>query len=305
VRIEDFAATRVGDSAVTSTALENSFGVSGDLVPGLAAEELSWQLPIDHFSFSGLQMLEICPRQWQQRYILGRKEPPAQALVLGQATHGGIEFGLDVKLLTEAEPVLEDVVTYFHDAVWPTVLDRHGGPEEIIWDDKPDEVRAKGELMVSAYHPVIGRLEPEKIEHEFTIDIGAQVPVSGWIDLVQKNGRPTIDFKTSARKLTEVKPGWRLQGRVYQLVVPRPVDFHVITKAKFPQVFTGLDSEGLVESFDEAKVYEMKRRIQQALADANRYYATYGPDEDWPARGIVHDWRCSWCAYQAGCPAWP
>jgi hypothetical protein len=306
MKIEDFAGSGVGQLAVTGSALADMR--SGDPVPRWPAEkEEGWILPLDHFSASSLQMFEICPRQWQQRYILGKIEPPAQAKLLGQVTHGGIEFGLDTKLTTQDEPELDLIITYYHDAVWPSAIEMAGGYNEIVWDPgtKPDDVRDKGAQMITTYHPTIARLEPEAVEHFFQIDTGAQVPVTGWIDLVQKDGRPSVDFKTSNRKLTEVKPGWRVQGRVYQLAIPRPVDFHVITKAKWPQVFTGLDSEGLVEDYSELKTQDMKRRIRQALDDANRYYATYGPDEDWPARGIVHDWRCAWCGYQAGCPAWP
>lgn len=300
MRIEDFA-TPVGNPAVTGSAdSEQSF--LSDPVPGLA----EFQLPIEHFSASSLNMLEICPRQWQQRYIHGRKEPPGQSLVLGSAYHGGVEFGLDVKLVTEADPDLDDMVVYFHDAVWPETLDRFGGESEVIWDDKPETVRAKGAELVTVYHPRIAYLEPEAVEHEFLIDIEAPVPIKGYIDLVQQHGRPSIDFKTSAKRRPTLKPDWRMQARVYQLAVPRAVDFHQITTAKTPEIITGLETDEMVEDYSELIAYQTKRRIKQALAEANHYYVTFGPDDDWPMRGIHHDWRCSpkWCAYRKDCPVW-
>jgi len=298
VRIEDF---QQGQGLSVVSASGALYAPAADTA---LLGELPWVLPLEHFSFSSLQMLELCPRQWKQRYILGIKEPPAQALVLGRATHGGIEFGLDTKMVTQTDPALDLVLSYYHDAVWPQLVDEMGGSGEILWDDKPDLVRDKGAQMVTAYHPHISRLEPEAVEYGFSLDVGAPIPVKGWIDLVQRNGRPSIDFKTAKARRSDVKPEWRVQARIYQLAVPRPVDFHVITKTVEPAVVTGLDAEGLLVPHSELIDQETKRRLRQALDDANRYYATYGPDEEWPARGIHHDWRCSWCAYQKDCPAW-
>jgi hypothetical protein len=265
-----------------------------------------WLLPIDHFSASSLNMLEICPRQWQQRYILGRKEPPGQSLVLGSVTHGGIEFGLDEKLLTETEPKLDDMLVYYHDNVWRTTLDRYGGESEVIWDDKPEQVRKKGAELVTAYYPRIETLEPEAVEHEFRLDVGLQVPIHGYIDLIQKSGRPTIDWKTSSKRRPSLKPDWRVQARVYQLVVPRAVDFHQITTAKTPEVITGLETDEMVERYSAKLALQTITRLAEALTEANRFYATYGPEDPWPMRGIHHDWRCSpkWCAYRKDCPIW-
>jgi hypothetical protein len=83
-----------------------------------------------------------------------------------------------------------------------------------------------------------------------------------------------------------------------------PVDFHVITKAKHPAVVTGLEETGLVEPYREQQADQMRRRLGQALWAANYYYATYGPDETWPTRGIHHEWRCKWCAFRPDCPEW-
>lgn len=313
MRIEDFGAARTEGIPGPE---HFSDGPEGLVHPAHQLDQLvktdspipieGWVLPIDHFSASSLNMLEICPRQWQQRYILGRKEPPGQSLVLGSLTHSGIEFGLDVKMVTEADPDLEDMVTYYQDAVWPQTLDRYGGESEVVWDDKPETIRAKGVELVSLYHPRISVLQPEAVEHEFRIEIGAQVPITGYIDLVQQNGRPSIDFKTSSRRRPSLKPDWRMQARVYQLVIPRPVDFHQITTGKTPEVITGLETDEMVELYSELIAIQTKRRIVEALNEANRFYQEFGPDEDWPMRGVHHDWRCSpkWCAYRKDCPAW-
>jgi hypothetical protein len=310
--------------AVTGAALPE-----GEPVPGEAAEDpeglvhpqaqpkqlvtlpgepfsLDWVLPIEHFSASQLYMFETCPRQWQQRYILGRKEPPGQALVLGSVTHGGIEHGLDIKMLTGDDPKLDDVLALYHDMVWPGAMDRYGGENEVIWDSKPEVIRAKGAELVTLYHPRISLLEPESIEHEFLIDIGLPVPIKGFIDLVQANGRPTIDFKTSGQKRSDLKPDWLIQGRIYQLVVPRTIDIHQITTQASPQLVTPLENDLMSRPYSERLAEETKKRIRYALAEANHLYSTLGPDEDWPMRGVYSGWKCDpkWCGYRKDCPAW-
>jgi PD-(D/E)XK nuclease superfamily len=319
MRIEEFSrpgpATETTDSGVRPDAgpTESSPGLdSGASKPAGAAVTIptqkaaapAWVLPLEHFSYTGLQMLEICPEQWRNRYVLGRKEPPAQALLLGKVTHGGVEYGLAHKALTEQDPDLDSMLAYYHDLVWPDTLEAYGGKGEVIWDDNPEEVRGQGERMVKAYHPTISRLEPETVEEEFTLDLGLPIPVKGWIDLTQKHGRPSVDLKTSQSRRSELRPDWRVQARVYQLAAPVAVDFHVITKSKLPAVVTGLEETGLVEPYREKQAEQMRRRLGQALWAANYYYATYGPDETWPTRGIHHDWRCKWCAFRPDCPEW-
>lgn len=304
MRIEDFV-DRPPDLAGLAEEGAGGLGLTAAAQRPSPLDE-PWLLPIEHFSASSLHMLEVCPRQWQQRYLLGRKEPPGQSLVLGSVTHGGIEFGLTQKLLTQEDPDLGLTVTFYHDNVWPGVLDRYGGEGEVIWDDKPDTVRAKGAELVSAYHPRISILEPEAVEYEFLLDLGMPVPLNGFIDLVQGDGRPSIDFKTSAKRVSEPKPQWMMQGRIYQLAVPRPLDFHVITSKGTPQIVTGLEADEMIIPYSELLAVQTKRRVAEALAEANHFYNLYGPDDDWPMRGIHHDWRCSpkWCAFRKDCPVW-
>lgn len=321
MRIEDFK-VRPGGEASTTAEVAGGFqaglGTSGtdstrpgpldpySILRSLTSVIEPWVLPIDHWSATQQNMFEICPEQYRNRYILGRKEAPGQALVLGQVAHGGIEFGLDVKMVTQNEPELGVMIEYYHDAVWPQMLERHGGEDEIVWDDKPEQVRKKGVELVTVYHPRIVTCEPEAIEHEFRLDLDLPVPVVGFIDVVQQGNRPLIDLKTSSKKRPAMKPDWRVQGRLYKLAIPRTFSIHQITTGSNPEVITPLENEEMTEPYSELIAHETRVQITQALAEANRLYSLHGPDEPWPTRGIYHDWRCSpkWCAYRADCPAW-
>jgi hypothetical protein len=48
-------------------------------------------LPVDHLSATQISMLNSCPEQYRQRYVLGKKERPGAALIVGGAFHEAIE----------------------------------------------------------------------------------------------------------------------------------------------------------------------------------------------------------------------
>lgn len=265
-----------------------------------------WVLPIEHWSASSLNMLSVCPRQWQARYVHGRKEAPGAARILGSANHEAVQWNCEAKMMNGEDAPLEELVEFFNDEAYPKQLERVGGAGEVQWDygEDADQQRELGVKMVSAYHlNVAPRVEPREVEARIDVDVpGVPVPVIGYVDIVQQGLRPIIDLKTSKQKRTELKPEWRLQGRIYQLAYMRPVDWQVITKAKWPTTWTGLDAPGLLQEVEHAGI--TRTMIRQLSDLANHYMTVYGPDTDWPATGITHDWRCNWCAYKSDCPAW-
>lgn len=263
-----------------------------------------WVLPIEHWSASSLNMLAICPRQWQARYVWGRKEAPGAARMLGRAFHSAAEFNFSQKITSGEDRPVAEVVEFFNDKAWPHALADAGGSEEVVWNDSPEEQRALGALMVDAYRTNVSpRVEPAAVEKHFEVVVAdVPVPVVGYIDVVQREQRPIIDLKSSKSKRTTLRPEWRLQGRIYQLAELVPVDWHVVTKAKLPTTWTGLDEPGLLQPLEPAHV--TRTIIRQLSTLANHYMTIYGPDEDWPQLGVQHDWRCDWCAYRVDCPAW-
>src|SRR5215831_4280971 len=111
----------------------------------------SWQLPVEHFSPTSLNMLQACPRQFQQRYIQGRKEQPAQARALGNAVHDTLAYNFRCKLHTEHDLDAKVMIEYYDDSSWPRIIERYGGVSEIRWDANPKDVRDLGRAMTVAY----------------------------------------------------------------------------------------------------------------------------------------------------------
>lgn len=262
-----------------------------------------WLLPVAHLSASQLNMLQRCPRQYQCRYVLGLKEAPGAAKVLGSAFHGAQEHNWRQKIETHEDVPVAEVVEFFHDKAWPDAVEGAGGEAEIKWDGAPEETRATGAAMTAVYREAVApRVQPTAVERELRLDIGLPVPLLGYIDV--ETAGPTIDTKTSRAKRTTPKADWRLQGRVYRLLRPAPVDWHVITKAKVPTVWTPLEAAPLHEPYSELEAQLTREHVLQLAALANHYMSVYGPDDPWPATGLAHDWACDWCAYRSSCPVW-
>jgi len=90
-------------------------------------------------------------------------------------------------------------------------------------------------------------VQPIQVETRFEVDIpGVAVPVIGYIDV--NEALRAIERKTARAKTVVVKPGWRLQGLVYQYAKRQPVDYHVSVKTKTPAVYTADTEPGCASS---------------------------------------------------------
>jgi hypothetical protein len=80
------------------------------------------KLPIDHWSPSSFDMFRRCPYQWQQRYVHGRKERPAEAPLMGTAVHAGIERNFGQKIRTAVDLPLAELLDWYMDEGFIRVL---------------------------------------------------------------------------------------------------------------------------------------------------------------------------------------
>lgn len=258
-----------------------------------------WDLPAAHVSPSSLNMALRCLEQYRQRYVLGRKEPPAGVLTLGTANHLTYEWAFQHVLDAKDLPPVKTTVEFFQDEAWPKAVERDGGRDEIVWKDKDhDESRRVGALMVETYRTEVApNVRPLKLEEDFSLRLeGVPVPVVGKIDVVQEGPLPLIDVKTSGKAVNALKPGWVLQGRIYQLQVPNPVEWQVVTSAKTPK--TSL----IPQPWTENGATETRLEIARIVRTLQMLHSTLGPDEPWPATGIASG-ACGWCGYYSQCHA--
>jgi hypothetical protein len=269
-------------------------------------------------------MFRRCPEQFRHRYILGEKEKPGEALVIGSMFHGALEFNYEQKITTFVDRPLGEVVEYLGDVVVPKVLEDDGGAENISWDSgdpRKGEVVARNDserIMSSYYKTVVPRIQPTVVESKFTVeDERLPVPLIGYIDLqagamdekdVLHPDR-VIDTKTGKQSASKMKPSWMLQSDIYCMATNLPVEYHSISRAKVPKITTGLESSELINYPNKVRFENVMKTASMMAEQIAWMYTRYGPDETWPTTGKFADFSmsftpCQMCGWRKVCPAW-
>ncbi len=251
-------------------------------------------LPIDHLSASSLNKFMKCPRQWQERYILDKKEPSNSSLIIGSAFHLGIN-----RLNQGME-----VGDYFTEVV-EEAEDTYG---EIVWKDSPEFCRNMAAAMLYHYWELIGKYEDViATEQEFSVEVpGVPVPVIGFIDT--ETTRVIRDYKTNGSYTTKQakffnrspNPEYRFQMGVYQLVKPKPAEIHMVTRAKEDPVLLPSDLPSL--GFGMLDTDKIKTAILDQWNLMNYLYETYGAEHPWPGN-VNHEWAGKFCGLGERCCA--
>lgn len=270
---------------------------------------VGWNLGgyLNHLSPSSLSMLRRCPRQFQERYIHGRKERPAEAPVIGTAVHAALEVNFEQKILSHEDMPVAALLDWYSEVGFATTCldqqERSGN--EIIWDTGPDKARTRGRAMLGEYHNTVSpRIQPLSTEGEFSVDLGAPVPIIGRYDVERVES--VIDVKTGKRKTSKPKEAWRIQAAVYGEARGLPVEFHSVsaTESNTVTIVTPLESEAMLVQPTNQEREQLRISIRAIAAEACLYMDIFGPDEAWPTHGTHHDWACGYCGFRGNCPAW-
>lgn len=268
-------------------------------------QQTPWALEVEHLSASSLGMLQRCPEQFRQRYILGRKMRPGVGLVLGSACHTTNEHNFAQKIKSGVDVPAGEMASFFNDQAWPDTVAKNGGEDEILWKERDaNATRTVGEGMVLLYHAQVSpRIQPEATEQRFSMAIpGVPVPLIGYVDLTVVDG-PVVDLKTSGKKVKSIQGKWETQNRVYKLFTGRTVDWHILASTKTPSVTTPLEEPALrsEHSFDQDA--ETVKNVQRLAWLANALLSHFGPDDPWPTTGVFNE-HCGWCGFRTVCSAW-
>jgi len=268
---------------------------------------IPFNLPIQHWSPSSLSMLQRCPRQWQERYIHGRKERPAEAPLIGTTMHRAVELNFGRKIESHEDIPLPQLLEYYDDT-FPLVVEeeQEKAGDEVKWDTTPDKARDRGRAMLAGYqHQVAPRIQPLAVETFVSIDLGLGVPIEGRFDVEREDS--VIDLKSGKKATYKPQESWRIQALVYGAARDKAVEFHSVSASSATNkvtVVTPLESEDMLVQ-PTPREREVSLRTLKALAAlATFYMAEYGPDETWPTLGTFHNWACGYCGFRKDCPAW-
>lgn len=207
-------------------------GMVGAASPDLDEQEselitTKLQLPSPHLSPTQIDMYLRCPLQYYHRYVLGRKSPPAVALVEGSAHHEALRHNNEYKRSRGRDLSVKTLVEKFADHF----SDRSKEIED--WEgDSADKVIDRGRAMVSSYvEKFAPRLRPDAVEQEVRLKVGP-VEVMGFVDVegtvkgvvTPGDRRSVVDYKTVSRKKSEDELASSLQLTFYGMAMAQQAD---------------------------------------------------------------------------------
>jgi putative RecB family exonuclease len=219
---------------------------------------------MDHISPTQINMFLRCPAQYQFRYIDGLILPPKAAFLRGRAVHKGQEVNYRQKIETKQDLPVADVL----DAV-STEFDVQAPETEWAPDENPGKVKDETISLAGLYHQEIApTVQPAFVEEEVFVEIGPDLNLKGFIDVVQEGGI-IRDTKTTARTPSADAVEKNLQLSAYSLAyrsllgVPEAglrLDYLVNTKT--PKVVT---LEGKRTDADIKRFAAIAERISKAI----------------------------------------
>jgi CRISPR/Cas system-associated exonuclease Cas4 (RecB family) len=175
-----------------------------------------------------------CSAKWWFRHGLNLPDPRGGNMCRGTAVHKTVEQWFRLQL-AGAGATVEDMGEVYDDA-WDAAADE----TSFAADDDLAELKRQGAVLARKYlEEAAPEIQPAAIEQSVTGEIGG-VPVRGYIDLVDVNGR-IIDLKTSGRKPSGIEPGYAFQLATYQQLLPGAngvTRLDTLVATKTPQLVT-------------------------------------------------------------------
>lgn len=256
------------------------------------------------FSHTQLAMLCRCAKQYEYRYIEGRRRPPGISLVMGKAVHTTVEQDLRSKI--DSGELLDDeaIPDIAKDAVEANWL----ADEPVLTPEEKSVGKKKirgqcidaGVAMANCHHSDLApELDPEYVERPFRIEIQElDHDLIGFLD-VQEKDRTVRDTKTGGKSPPKTNADNSMQLTIYALA-------GTVLDGETPKKLT-LDHLIKTEKAKKAKpvVLETTRNEAQLKALLQRIKIA----EDFLKAGVFppcdpSNWCCSerWCGYWDRCP---
>lgn len=144
------------------------------------------QLPTPKLSVTQVTMYMKCPAQYEQRYVLGKKDPPGIALIEGSSNHAALEYQNGYQIANGTSPRLKKVLERFGDDLStrakeiPAMAWRRAG-------ESRDTVYHRGVGLLTKYmETTVKEFKPVAAEQGFDILVQG-VPFQGFIDLAEQD----------------------------------------------------------------------------------------------------------------------
>ena len=249
---------------------------------------------VDTLSKSSVSTYLRCGQQWYYAYVMKIRRPPKVKQAIGLAAHAAIELNMGQKVASKID-VPEDVVLDVFADEWDAMA-----PDIELDDDITDKKVAKdnGIRVVRKYHTdVAPGIQPAWVEEPVMFAING-VPYSGWIDLVDDEGR-VRDTKTSGKS-----PGKASRDHVLSMI-----GYALAYRQRTGKVESEVVIDTLVYLKRDTKYVPIAsggpvtRDAIQTFASVIQGVAEQIEEGRFLPTGLMNN-ACSWCGYRDICPAY-
>ena len=259
---------------------------------------------IEKISFSKINTYLKCPLRYYFRYIENLIIPPQGFVILGKATHKGLEYNYKEKAKHKKEPHIKKVLEYY-DWGWEEAKKEN---EEwgIEWEEPEWKIKDDGVKLVSGYYenvsPAVIPKSENDVEKEFLITFTDFPCITGFIDLITHQDE-ILDHKVAKRKPTTDEISFDIQGLIYQVAfyyeykkLPAGFFYDLLLKYKEPKFekLQGEDIRGRVKisrNKKQSKIKWLEKVLQRAVMGIKNNI--FFP--------VVNPINCSWCGYKDRC----
>lgn len=269
---------------------------------------------IKHISASSYNTFHGCGMQYYYRYICGKKNPPGLALLRGSSTHTGIRYVNETKRETGKEPPIDEVADSTRDAFTELIKQQPLVMSKEEKADKNNIINSTLKTSIALASAYTRKVSPknktfEIIEEKLMADIGMDLPILGYMDLV--SNKKIIDIKTSGKAWPVGREHTEIQPVFYDILCAEnniavvSSEFVVLTKYKTKPRKTAAeimwDDEANVNVDirktlrDNNDIEILKRRIDVMIRSIEA--GIFIPAQE-------SEWRCSpkFCGYHHLCP---
>ncbi len=155
-----------------------------------------------------------CQAKWWYRSGLKEPETRGSSLAVGSAVHKALAENFRQKIETKEDLPIEGLL-----AVYAGAWEEEAEACTWIAGEDAEDLRLGGGMLLAKYlDEVAPRIEPAAVDVQVSGAVGG-VNVAGWVDLRDVDGR-VIDFKTAAKKPSEIRADYRRQVATYSLIDP-------------------------------------------------------------------------------------
>jgi len=243
-----------------------------------------------HMSFSQMNMYLRCSMQWYYRYVLGLKQPPNLKLIAGKAGHSGLEIH-NRHIIQYATPPPLDLSLDEASTTFDTLV------QDLEDRDKAAEGQSKDNIIaLLTIYPEDPQLDikPTSAEREFTIEVGAGIPVLGYTDVETEHA--IFDYKFTSRAKSQDDANLSPQLTLYSMAA----DTYKPTVGFIALIPPGARTPPRIVPTIRDAVSETQL---QTRYDRLRYQFQYVERATQAAIFIPKDdpMTCSWCGYRDRC----